>query len=410
MEEFDGAIAGKNAKSQEEEASKHFHDEIEGVIPDYILSELAKRNPNNTSYNNTIDQMHKLNEQGFAKPRFFRDEGGKREVYDAQGEQLPRGQFGERARFEGDPATGIYDVDKAYAFSGHIRDFYKNVLGRNSIDDRGMKIISRVNYGQNFQNAFWDGYAMTFGNPGESSPFKSFIHLDVTAHEMAHGVIQHESGLVYQGQAGALNESIADVLGEVVDQYTNRVSARDADWIIGKGIWKSEVNGKGLRDMLRPGTAFNDARIGKDPQPDHMDKYVRTTKDNGGVHINSGIPNRAFAEFARAVGGYSWEGPAQIWFKALGDAGRNPSFAQFAYATVEAAKSLGYSSEVSKLERAWAAVGVRPSATATDELTPLRQPGVIILRPGANGEEAGCASGNCGHDHSGENKKDKPAA
>ena len=360
----------KKPATVEEEARNHFHDEIEGVIPPDLLSELAKRNPNDPSFKNTIVEMEKLNKEGLAKPRLGRDEGGKREVYDAMGQKLERGEFGEKLRFEGEPRSGDREADAVYDYTGAVRSFYKEVFNRNSIDDNGMKMISRVNYGENFQNAYWDGVSMTYGRPGADSPFKSLALLDVTAHEIAHGVTQHESGLVYRGQAGALNESMSDVFGEMVEQWVNKTSSRNADWIIGQGIWKDSVNGKGLRDMLHPGTAYDDSRIGKDKQPGHMDAYVQTTKDNGGVHINSGIPNRAFAEFARSVGGYSWEQPGQIWFKARQEAGRNPSFAQFAQATINAAKELGYNSLVPKLQASWGAVGVEPSATATDELTP----------------------------------------
>ncbi len=373
MEDFNDLIekkAGEKEDDAAKNASDHFHEEIEGIISPDLLRELSKRNPSNSSFSKTIDEMDKLNKEGLAKPRLTRNDNGKREVYDAGGEQLQRGDFGDRARFEGDPRTGDREVDAVYDYTGNVRQFYKEVFGRNSIDDNGMKLISRVNYGQNFQNAYWDGVAMTFGRPGANSPFRTFAIQDVTAHEMAHGVTQHEAGTVYKGQSGALNESYSDVFGEMVDQWVNNTSSRDADWIIGKGIWKSEINGKGLRDMLNPGTAYDDARIGKDKQPAHMRDYVVTTKDNGGVHINSGIPNKAFAEFARAVGGNSWEEPGQIWFKARALAGRNPSFAQFAYATVEAAQELGYDSLIPKLEKSWAVVGVKPSATAKDDLTP----------------------------------------
>lgn len=387
MDRFNDKVDVK-AQAANDDASKALHNDIDGVIPPFILKDMAKRNPADPSFDKTLEEMEKLGKDGLTKPRIGRDFGGSREVYDAQGEQLGRGEFGEKARFEGEPASGDEEVDKVYEYLGDVRDFYKQNFNRNSIDDRGMKLVARVNYGDNFQNAYWDGVAMTFGRPGASSPFKSMVHLDVTAHEMAHGVTQAEAGLVYQGQAGALNESMSDVFGEMVDQWAHRTKARDADWIIGKGIWKDSINGKGLRDMLHPGTAFDDRRIGKDPQPDHMDKYVQTTKDNGGVHINSGIPNRAFAEFARAVGGYSWDQPGHIWYRALQTVGRNPSFAQFANATIEAAKDLGYDSLIPKLQKAWDTVGVTPSASEGDRLTPALPKVIIINGADDHGHES----------------------
>jgi Zn-dependent metalloprotease len=126
--------------------------------------------------------------------------------------------------------------------------------------------------------------------------------------------------------------------------------------------------------MLNPGTAYDDPALGKDPQPAHMDNYVKTWGDNGGVHLNSGIPNKAFATFAQAVGGNAWDDPGHIWFEARKAAGSNPSFGSFAFQTLEAAKAMGKMDEIPKLEAAWKGVGVIPDANATDVLTPLRPP------------------------------------
>lgn len=355
-------------KHSDEETSRKLFSDVESVIPPYVLDELAKRHGKNSSYQKTIDDMEKLHKEGPIRPHGRHDDNGKREVYDAQGQKLQPGEVGEKARFEGEQPTGDPEVDNVYDYTGNVRDFYKEVFGRNSIDDNGMKFVSRVNYGQNFQNAYWDGQEMTYGRPSEDSPFKSFILQDVTGHEITHGVTQYESNLGYQGQAGALNESISDVFGTLVDQWAHHTKAKDADWIIGEGIWKDSINGKGLRDMLHPGDAYDDPQIGKDPQPADMAHYVNTTKDNGGVHINSGIPNRAFAEFAVAVGGYAWDEPGHIWYEARKLAGSNPDFASFAQATIDAAKNLGYSNDIAKLQRAWQDVGVTPSSSGGDQL------------------------------------------
>jgi Zn-dependent metalloprotease len=361
---MDKVDQGFDLKAQgKEDASHKLYADIEGVIPPYVLDELAKRNPRNSSYQSTIDEMSKLSKEGLAHPRARQDEGGKREVYDAGGQKLARGETGDKARFEGERPTGDREVDQVYDYTGNVREFYKQVFGRNSIDDNGMKFVSRVNYGQNFQNAYWDGVEMTYGRPDASSPFKTFILQDVTGHEITHGITQYESNLGYQGQSGALNESLSDVFGTLVDQWAHHTKARDAHWLIGEGIWKDSINGRALRDMLHPGTAYNDTKIGKDPQPADMAHFVNTTKDNGGVHINSGIPNRAFAEFATAVGGYAWEEPGHIWYKAREIAGSNPDFAKFADATIQAAKQLGFDNDVAKLEQAWAKVGVTPSSS-----------------------------------------------
>ena len=304
----------------------------------------------------------------------FNEGKSARKVFDALGNELDKGVLGVKARFEGELPTGDPNVDKVYDYTGNVRDFYKSVFGRNSIDGKGMDLLSRVNYGNEFANAFWDGIEMTYGRPAESSPFKTFVLQDVTAHEITHGVSQFESNLGHYGQSGALNESISDVFSQLVAQWARHERARDAHWVVGEGIWKSSINGRGLRDMLHPGSAYDDPQIGKDNQPADMDHYVQTSNDAGGAHTNCGIPNRAFAEFAKAVGGYAWEKAGHVWYEARKNSGTNPSFAQFAQSTIDAARSLGFYKDVHKLETAWHSVGVTPSATAGDVLTPEPQP------------------------------------
>lgn len=339
-----------------------------GLVPPHLLQELAKRNPGVREHQETLNQMKNLSWWPFPWP-WGQKSNGEREVYDANEKySLP----GTKARFEGDPASGVDEADKAYEYTGQIRDFYKNVFNRDSIDNNGMKFISTVNYGKNYENAFWNGKQMTYGKPGPDSPFRTFVLLDVCGHEITHGVTEKESKTKYYGQSGALNESYSDVFGELIQQRANNTLAKDADWVVGNGIWKDGINGRGLRDMLNPGTAYDDPKVGKDPQPGHMKDYKKMSGDNGGVHYNSGIPNRAFALFSIAAGGYAWEKPGQIWFAARKAAGSNPSFAQFAHHTIEEAKKQGHTQLVPELEKAWADVGVTPSATAKDTETPVR--------------------------------------
>lgn len=351
-------------------AAQESNDAAKSVIPPFVLESLAKNHPEDPSFKQTLTTTEQLKNDNTFTPRAS---GGNssREVYDAKGAETTPGT---KARFEGDPATGNADVDKVYEYTGLVRDFYKDVLGRNSIDDKGMNLVSTANYGQNFQNAFWNGSQMTYGHPSDASPFKTFALLDVTGHEITHGVTQNTSGIFYWGQAGALNESISDVFGVLIQQWSKHQTADQASWLIGDGIWKDTVKGRALRDMLHPGTAFDDPKVGKDPQPGNMKDYVSTWKDNGGVHYNSGIPNHAFALFATSVGGFAYDKPAKIWYEAQQHAGHFPSFASFANQTVEAAKKLGYTSEVPKLEAAWQQVGVTPKAGAFDWLTPHAPP------------------------------------
>lgn len=283
-----------------------------GVIPPHVLETLAKTNPK--AFEDTLKATTDM--QNFSRGLSPRNEPatdfkGARETYDAQGkESLP----GKLMRKEGDKPTGNTEVDQAHDFTGFIRDFYKKEYGRNSIDDKGMKMVSTTNYGQNYENAFWNGSQMTYGKPGAESPFKTFMLLDVAGHEVTHGVTELESGLQYQGQSGALNESLSDVFGNLIKQYANKETADKADWLVGGGIWKDNIKGRALRDMLNPGTAYDDPSLGKDPQPAHMKDYMKTWGDNGGVHYNSGIPNKAFATFAVDVGGNAWDAPGHIWF------------------------------------------------------------------------------------------------
>ncbi|MBS1956680.1 MAG: M4 family metallopeptidase [Cyanobacteria bacterium SZAS-4] len=342
----------------------------QGIIPPYMLETLAKNNPGNPDYLATIKRSNELRAAGQFASRSATAVGeGKApiEVYDAGGQEIHPGKL---MRKEGQSPVGNSDVDKAYDFTSDVRAYYKEVHGRNSIDGKGMKLSSTVNYGDNFENAFWDGQQMTYGRPGASSPFRTFISRVVTGHEMTHGVTEFEANVTYRGQPGALNESHSDVFGALVEQRALGQTADKASWLVGDDVWKPNIKGRALRDMRSPGTAYDDPMIGKDPQPAHMKDFVRTTRDNGGVHLNSGIPNKAFADFAVAVGGNAWEAPGKIWFEARANAGSDPSFAQFAYQTIEAAKRIS-PNDVPKLEKAWSDVGVVPSAKATADVTPL---------------------------------------
>src|SRR5207253_4255623 len=170
--------------------------------------------------------------------------------------------------------------------------------------------------------------------------------------------------LEYQGEPGALNESVSDVFGSLVKQNALGQTAEQADWLIGAGLFAPGVKGKALRSMKEPGTAYDDPRIGKDPQPAHMRGYVKTEDDNGGVHINSGIPNRAFCLTALGFGGPAWRKAGRVWYLALTDLlGEKASFADAARATIAVAeKELG--KDAAEVVRgAWSAVGVRVKAS-----------------------------------------------
>jgi Zn-dependent metalloprotease len=288
----------------------------------------------------------------------------RRTVYDAgSGTALP----GLLVRAEGDPRSKDPAVNEAYDGAGATWDLFSEAFGRNSIDDRGMRLDSTVHFGQAYDNAFWNGKQMVYGD-GDGEVFRRFTRsLDVIGHELSHGVSQFEAGFSYHGESGTLAEHFSDVFGVLVRQRKRKEKARDSDWIIGKGLFFPKVKGAGIRSMKAPGTAYDDPVLGKDPQPAHMRDYVDTADDNGGVHLNSGIPNRAFYEAAARIGGYAWERAGRIWHVALRDRLRRDSgFRDAAAATLSVAAELDgpRSAEVTAVREGWDAVGVKPARGA----------------------------------------------
>ncbi len=285
-------------------------------------------------------------------------------VYDANfGTNLP----GTVARSEGSAPVADIAVNEAYDGSGATYDLYSAAFGRNSIDNNGMRLSSTVHYDKGYDNAFWDGQQMVYGDGDEDMPvserlFNRFtISLDVIGHELTHGVTQYEANLVYSNQQGALNEAVSDIFGSLVKQYQRGQTADAADWIIGEGLFTANINGVGIRSMKAPGTAYNDPVLGKDPQPAHMRDYKTTFEDNGGVHINSGIVNHAFYVTALEIGGFAWEKAGQIWYKALTEKLQsNSNFQNAADLTFEAASEIfGVGSlEQNAIKTGWTEVGI----------------------------------------------------
>jgi Zn-dependent metalloprotease len=243
--------------------------------------------------------------------------------------------------------------------AGRTLEFYADVFGRDSIDDRGMPIDSTVHFGKRYKNAFWNGAQMVYGD-GDGEAFASFTTcLDIAAHELAHGVTQIDAGLEYRGESGALGESISDVFGSLVKQYALQQTVSKADWIIGAGIFGSEISGVGLRSLAAPGSAYDDPLLGgRDPQRSHMRVYAHDAPADDLVHINSGIPNHAFYLFAKALGGNAWEIGGRVWYDALRSGlDRKCGFHSFARATTKGAKSHG-GHVVDAVRQAWRDVGI----------------------------------------------------
>ncbi len=294
----------------------------------------------------------------------------RRTVYDAKHGTRPpftrvRGEKDGPAR---DPA-----VNEAFDGAGATFDFFLGTYERCSIDALGMPLGSIVHFSKAFNNAFWDGHQMVYGD-GDGDLFNRLtIALDVIGHELTHGITQHEAGLEYRGEAGALNESFSDIFGSLVKQAGLRQAAKDADWLIGAGLFTKNVEGKALRSLRSPGTAYDDDVLGKDPQPGHLRDFVRTEEDHGGVHINSGIPNRAFYLAATALGGFAWEKAGRIWYNTLANELRRTSdFTDCAGRTAMVAARLhgAGSKEERAVVEAWEAVGVEPVAATLPESRP----------------------------------------
>ncbi|BDV30114.1 M4 family metallopeptidase [Microbacterium terricola] len=282
-----------------------------------------------------------------------------RTISDAHNEEkLP----GDIVRTEDDPATGDAAVDEAFDGLGATFEFFWDAYALNSVDGDGEPLLATVHYGDDYDNAFWNGERMVFGD-GDGEVFSGFTRsLTVIAHELTHAVTEHAGGLVYHGQSGALNESVSDVFGALAEQHHLGQTADAATWLIGEGVFTPAVQGVALRSMKAPGTAYDDDVLGRDPQPAHMDDFVHTIDDNGGVHINSGIPNHAFYLAATALGGSAWERAGLIWYRTVtgGTLSSTASFAQFAVATVTAAAAQfgDDSAEAAAVRDAWRAVGV----------------------------------------------------
>ena len=266
---------------------------------------------------------------------------------------------GKLVRSEGAPKSKDPAVNEAYDHSGTTYDFYKNVLHRNSLDDGGMTLVSSVHVGRGYNNAFWNGEQMAYGD-GDGQIFIRFTKsLDVVGHELTHGVVSHTADLVYQDEPGALNEHFADVFGSLIKQWKKKQKADKADWLIGPDIMGPGTKAKSLR-TFKDGPAYeNDPLLGTDPQPKRLaDKYTGGS-DSGGVHINSGIPNHAFYLVALALGGNAWEKAGLIWYNTLRALHQTSDFAAMVAMSTQTAGGLygAGSAEEKAVAKAWKDVG-----------------------------------------------------
>ncbi len=290
----------------------------DGFIPNNLLKKLAERGNENAKKtlietkeiknnakeekkNNITHSIAERNIEGLSKRLIYDSKGAKKFKY-------------KLVRKEGDPPASDEIANIAYDFCGKTLEYLKNKLERNSIDDNGMDVICNIHFGEkDFNNAIWKFNQLSLGD-GDGETFINLARsIDVVAHEIAHGVTQFTNDLYYGFQSGALNEHFSDVIGSAVQQFVKGQTAQTADWLIGDEVVGPKFRGKAIRSMKAPGTASD-----YDDQVANMKDYVEldnTEEDDfGGVHINSGIPNRAFFLVSQEIG---TDSAAFLWYNAL---------------------------------------------------------------------------------------------
>lgn len=333
-----------------------------------------------------VEALRKSSEQSEAAPAPSADVAGprrarttrsskglKRLIYTAENSSnLP----GKLIRKEGSVPLGDPAVDEVYDALGITYKFFHTEFGRDSIDDRGMPLEAIVHYGVDYDNAFWNGRQMIFGD-GDRKLFNRFTGLDMVAKQFGNGVVQATAKLAYYGQSGSLSNAIAMVFASLVKQYALHQTASQADWLIGEGLLAPGIKGRALLSLAAPGTAYDDPVLGKDLQPGEMRHYVKTQDDNGGVHVNSGILHRAFYLTATAIGGFAWEKAGRIWYDAMRDERLKPEdtkFVDFARITHTVAGRLygERGDEAGAVRTAWETVGVWPSSSSRGRKAPTK--------------------------------------
>jgi Zn-dependent metalloprotease len=245
---------------------------------------------------------------------------------------------------------------RAFVETSSVAAFYSQVFGRNSIDGAGMAMISSIHYGNDYNNAFWNGSQMTYGD-GDGAIFIDFTNgNDVIGHELTHGVTQHSLQLNYSNEAGGLNESLSDCFGSMFRQWEAKQNVNQADWLIGKDIMGPDALQKGLtclRDMANPAAKHCLA-----PQPTKYSQYTPGMDP----HESSGIPNLAFYTVAMAVGGNSWDKVGQIWYKSMTGFGPSPNMKMKAFAdrtrAVAAQLNPGDTAVAGAVDAGWKKVGL----------------------------------------------------
>jgi len=270
-------------------------------------------------------------------------------TYDASEEDMPLVTSVSKMFKDGAAVDAHANAQKTY-------DYYEKTFNRDSVDDNGQPLLSRVHVGDNWNNASWNGTYMSYGD-GDGERFHNLAGaLDVAAHEMTHGVVQHTSGLVYRNEPGALNESLADIFGVMVQRE---------NWLMGEDIIADGTHA--LRSLEDPASLI-ESRTQK-PYPDHYSKLYTGELDNGGVHINSSINNKAAhltseggEHYGVEVEGVGREATEQIYYYATSHyLTPNSDFSAMKQAAIQSAVNLygEDSAEKNAVEQAYNAVGIQ---------------------------------------------------
>ena len=296
--------------------------------------------------------------------------GRNRNTYSANnGTSLP----GTLKRSETTPATGDACVDDAHDFAGDTYDFYNTFFNRDSLNNNGLTLKSTVHYSSNYNNAYWDGSQMVYGD-GDGSTFICLARaVDVVAHELTHGVTEYTANLTYSNESGALNEAASDIMGAAIEAWiAGGVSANT--WKLGEAIYTPGTSGDALRYMNNPTIDGQST--------DYYPERYTGTQDNGGVHLNSGIANLYFyllsqggthprGKTSTVVSGIGITDAAAIWYRGLSVyMGPSTTFAEARANLTSAAEDLfgAGSTQATQVGNAWTAVGVSGPAP-TIEIT-----------------------------------------
>lgn len=272
---------------------------------------------------------------------------------------------GKPVRYEDSQNTSDFDVDKCFNHTGIVYEFYKNMFSRNSMDDEGMVLHSSVHFDEEYDNAFWNGRQMVYGDGGGGFIKKgSLTDLTVVTYELTHGVTQYEANLIYSGQSGGLNESMSDVFAIMCDQWFNKQTVSDSHWLIGKDMM---IRGDALRSMKNPGTAH---------PADKQIFHIRDYREGMGPHTCSGLPNKAFYTASIKNGGKAHDSIGKVWYIVLIDRLRRTStFQDAANHTYNVAGDLfgRESKEQNAVYDGWKEVGIEAHQPSVEDLMVEKQ-------------------------------------